>query len=320
MSGLHSRKAVKVTKTEKKIKSPMLRETVETEQVLLTWEQMPDWYQDNEYILSGYRSISGSYTHSFHSIYQIHNETLNILSHLLASLLFLLLPVPIYNSIISRYATASTSDIVVFGVFFLGVVLSFLISATYHLLSNHSSHIRALSCQLDYLGIVFLFWGSTIPYLYYGFFCTPHLQYLHYTTFSLLCAVVVSFTLNPSFRQPKYRTYRTMVYGALGASYLLPILHGVHVFGWETQWRRMSLGWMGVMLLFNGLGAIFYTMRIPEKWYPKTFDIVGASHQLMHFMTVFAALALLVGLLSAFDFAHGEGGVCGSEVSGFQYG
>ena len=30
--------------------------------------------------------------------------------------------------------------------------------------------------QLDYLGIVILMWGSTIPSIYYGFYCDPTLQ------------------------------------------------------------------------------------------------------------------------------------------------
>ena len=35
--------------------------------------------------------------------------------------------------------------------------------------------------QLDYLGIVILMWGSTIPSIYYGFYCDPGLQKAYWT-------------------------------------------------------------------------------------------------------------------------------------------
>ena len=36
--------------------------------------------------------------------------------------------------------------------------------------------VAAFGNQLDYLGIVILMWGSTIPTVYYGFYCDPSLQ------------------------------------------------------------------------------------------------------------------------------------------------
>ena len=51
-------------------------------------------------------------------------------------------------------------------------------------------------------------------------------------------------------------------------------------------------------------------MKIPEKWYPRKYDIVGASHQILHLMVVFAALAHMDGLLRALRFTHSMGGDC----------
>ena len=43
--------------------------------------------------------------------------------------------------------------------------------------------------QLDYLGIVILMWGSTIPTDYYGFYCEPTLQKVYWMMvgLSLIC-------------------------------------------------------------------------------------------------------------------------------------
>ena len=47
-----------------------------------------------------------------------------------------------------------------------------------------------------------------------------------------------------------------------------------------------------------------YVIRFPERWWPRRFDIFGASHQLMHWAIVIAGLAWLVGTVQAFDAAH----------------
>ena len=51
----------------------------------------------------------------------------------------------------------------------------------FHIISNHSANLAAFGNQLDYLGIVILMWGSTIPTVYYGFYCDRNLQILYCT-------------------------------------------------------------------------------------------------------------------------------------------
>ncbi|KAF2466064.1 Hly-III related protein [Lindgomyces ingoldianus] len=243
---------------------------------------------------------------------QIHNETVNIFSHLIGSVLFFTLPVPVYYILQPRYSTASTADLIVFSTFFFGVAICFLLSATFHIFNNHSERIHIVGNQLDYLGIVILMWGSTIPCIYYGFFCNPSHQLIYYTLVSALALLCTYATLSPVFRKPKYRPWRTLMYSGLGLSFIIPIVHGLVEYGWEVQVWRMSLDWMGLMTGLNLGGGMVYAMRIPEKWYPKRFDIWGASHQIMHCLVVCAGVAHLLGLLRAFDHLHGQEGVCGT--------
>jgi adiponectin receptor len=44
-------------------------------------------------------------------------------------------------------------------------------SATYHMLCNHSERVAKWGNKLDYTGIVLLIVGSYVPALWYGFFC-----------------------------------------------------------------------------------------------------------------------------------------------------
>ncbi|KAH3919625.1 hypothetical protein HBI56_029110 [Parastagonospora nodorum] len=289
---------------------PTKRMVKMTSASLLTWDEIPAWYQDNEFILSSYRAVSQSYRRSIGSILGIHNETVNIFSHLIGSVLFLALPVPVYRSLKPRYNTATTADIVVFSTFFFGVATCFALSAIFHIFNNHSARVHVFGNQLDYLGIVILMWGSTVPCVYYGFYCTPALQKTYYSLVSVLAAGCVYATLHPAFRRPKYRPYRATMYAGLGLSFIIPIVHGISIFGWETQMWRMSLDWMALMTTFNLTGGALYAMRIPEKWYPYRFDVWGASHQIMHCFVICAGIAHMFGLLRAFDHVHGHGDIC----------
>jgi adiponectin receptor len=84
-------------------------------------------------------------------------------------------------------------------------------------------------------------WGSTIPCVYYGFYCTQRLQTTYYTLVSVLAGGCVYATLHPAFRRPKYRPYRAAMYSGLGLSFMIPIVHGLLKFDWETQMWRMRL-------------------------------------------------------------------------------
>ena len=51
--------------------------------------------------------------------------------------------------------------------------------------------------------------------------------------------------------------------------------------------------------------------RIPEKYNPGKYDLIGSSHQIFHVFVVLAAISHLTGLLKAFDYRHGlPGAVC----------
>jgi adiponectin receptor len=145
------------------------------------WDDLPSWQQDNHYIYSGYRPASASFQKSFASLGYLHNESVNIYSHLLGALIFSAAGVLLYKIIKPRYESAATSDILAFGCFFAGAALCLGMSGTYHTISNHSPTVAKFGNKLDYVGIVFLITGSFIPSVFYGFYCRPHLQEFYWT-------------------------------------------------------------------------------------------------------------------------------------------
>jgi adiponectin receptor len=159
--------------------------------LLQAWDDLPSWRQDNHYIHTGYRSTSNSLTKSFASLGYLHNESVNIWSHLLGAISFTSGGLFLYTVVAPRYESASSTDLLAWACFFSGAFLCLGMSATYHAICNHSPEVARLGNKLDYSGIVFLIVGSYVPALYYGFRCKPELlpTYLSMVSLSSLLDV-----------------------------------------------------------------------------------------------------------------------------------
>lgn len=106
---------------------------------LLNYDELPAWRQDNHFISTHYRPTSNSVFTSFQSLFQLHNESVNIHSHLSAAWIFFFIALSLYA--FERHAVTS-ADIIAFLIFFSGAVTCLGISATYHTVSNHSPKVR----------------------------------------------------------------------------------------------------------------------------------------------------------------------------------
>lgn len=152
--------------------------------LVVLWDDLPSWQQDNQYIISGYRPQSNSFKKSFGSLGYLHNETVNIFSHLIPAVGFMVLGMVLNWTVVPRYDTIERADVYAFACFFAGAAMCLGMSATYHAISNHSPFVARFGNKLDYVGIVFLITGSFIPSIYYGFYCHPYLQELYWSMVS----------------------------------------------------------------------------------------------------------------------------------------
>ncbi|KAF9066808.1 hemolysin-III related-domain-containing protein [Rhodocollybia butyracea] len=240
---------------------------------LLTWSELPVWMKDNEYIISGYRN-------------DLHNESVNIHSHLWGGVLFLYFLATTKSKYLADYPT-TWLDTTVFLVFCLCS------SAIFHVSTCHSEKITNQCHAFDYSGIVVLTVGSFYPCVYYGFFCEPHLQVLYITSITLVGIGAAYIVLNPEYAKPTHRSLCAIV----------PVSHWVTVHGLQTM-LAMGLHWLGLSGGFYIVGALLYANRIPERFAPGSFDYFFASHQIFHFFVVFAALAHYKSILVALHYAY----------------
>lgn len=312
------------TTASKRTKEVEKQEPVSTIQSLLChWDHLPEWQRDNHYIHNGYVRETNSLTKCVQSLTYLHNETVNIYSHLVpsATVISMLLVVlfmlgagalslisleglHIVHPYISIYPTTDWPDYTAGAIFLAGVSICLGLSAAFHTLKSHSDAIATFGNKLDYLGIVVLIMASMVSLVYYSFHDHYALQVLFWALTCILgfaCGVV---SLSSKFRRPEWRTFRASMFVAFGLSGTFPLAVSLYIHGFGTTWTRMGLGWL---LAEAGLyigGAAIYAARVPERFTPGSFDYFGHSHQIFHVMVVLAAICHGVCLVKSYDYAH----------------
>ena len=88
----------------------------------------------------------------------------------------------------------------------------------------------------------------------------------------------------------------------MGLSAVIPVLHGIRLYGIQHMRAAAGLDWVVLQGALYITGAAIYAARIPEKWRPGKHDIWGSSHQIFHVLVVLAATAHFMGLFKAFRY------------------
>ena len=146
--------------------------------------EVPSWYAHNSFILTGYRPVTKSIPLCVRSLLQLHNETVNIYTHLIPGIFILLASYSFDRYFTARFPQATWTDQLVFRIFLTASVVCFGTSAAYHTLICHSEGYASLWVKADYVAIIGQIVGSFIPGIYFGFYCEPGLQKLYW---SMVC-------------------------------------------------------------------------------------------------------------------------------------
>jgi adiponectin receptor len=286
----------------------------------ISFESLPKWLQDNEFLKSSHRPPMNSFIGCFKSMFRMHTETWNIWTHLIGFSFFLVLVGGIY--IFGDYITYWFEDVQIRNLpwdeqfmlmfFFAGAMACLLCSTLFHMFANHSEGVFHLFIRLDYSGIAFLITGSSVPAYYYGFYCTTISGFTHISILLVLCAMSVMVSMRRKFSTPKYRPLRFAVFVLFGLYGVVPALHILLREGYTqacTAYAPWSLGAMGAVYI---IGAVLYVLRIPERFSPGRFDIWASSHQLFHICVIMAALVHYDTLLSMIKYRLDVGGCINS--------
>ncbi|KAI1082455.1 mPR-like GPCR protein [Whalleya microplaca] len=272
---------------------------------LLSYDEIPSWYQDNPYIRHGYRPVTHSTRACLRSWARLHNETVNIFTHLVPATVLLLGLVYVLTHLHYRYdGGLAPADYAIVACLLLAGAACLGVSSAYHTLLCHSREVEARWLRLDFVGIVVLILGSFVSGIYVAFWCEGVVRTIYWSMIGSLAAISVVVVLAPAFQGPRWRTLRLLTFVCTGLSGLAPIVHGICLFGFARMMRQSGLPYYlaegGLFLL----GAVVYATRFPESMSPGTFDIYGSSHQIFHVLVVLATVVHLIGVLDAFDYNY----------------
>jgi len=250
---------------------------------LTKFENLPFWLQDNQWIRTGYR-VNFSFKLCATSLFHKHNELLCIWTHLLGFVTFFILMFLTWFYFLDN---PDAGDVIVFTVFLLGAQCQMLFSTIFHTFNCHSPDALKWLARLDYTGISLMIVGSYFPPLYYGFGCHNVERIVYLVLVSLFGVAGVCVSMFPVFATPRFRVVRTVFFIIFGWFAVFPMPHMAFLFGfalmWPLMWRELIMGITYV------LGAVVYSTRVPERWWPGKFDGCG-SHVIWHMFSNAAAL------------------------------
>jgi len=138
---------------------------------LISYHDLPEWYEGNEYIHHGYRPPSHSVRVSALSVLALHNESINIYTHLIPAIVFLVSPSFVLHHLHQKYIALSTTDDITFVLFLLSAAVCLAFSTFYHTFANHSERVDEFWLRMDFAGIVLLTVGDFVSGIYMVFWC-----------------------------------------------------------------------------------------------------------------------------------------------------
>ena len=248
------------------------------------FEECPSFLQSNENIKAGYR-VHLSTMQCLKSIFMLTNETVNIWSHLLGSIMFLFNIAHVNLFILPGCKNSNVWDHIIMTSFCVCVLFCLLFSAGFHVFCCQSQEAYNKWLRLDLIGITLSLWGCYIPSIYYGFYCYK-LWEKFYTG-----SIVMMMTLNMVFHwYARKSDSRSIVFFCLLVLFgIIPVIHWTYLLGGLGHpLAQLFIPRVVVMYMICAAAFIFYISKIPERFFPGWFDYVGASHQTWHVLILAA--------------------------------
>lgn len=252
-------------------------------------------YLKMPYIIYGYRLQYHRFWDCCLSMFQWHNETINVWTAFLPLLYFLYKLGQIYFD--SQYTDLHWKETLILTIYLITACFSFLTSTVFHLFNCMSEAASLLTLRFDMLGISLLIGGSYLPPLYYAFYCDETVCRIYISIISVLTLCAAIIFVIPKFANG-YRFFRIVTFTSIAAFGILVVSHVLTVRGNESAVVRV-VKFIFLMYSMYGIGTFFYAMLIPESLAPVgTFDIYVHSHNIWH---LFVFLGAFVHNINIFE-------------------
>ncbi|KAI1795732.1 HlyIII-domain-containing protein [Ganoderma leucocontextum] len=276
---------------------------------LIQYVDLPHQWRNNPFVEGGYRFIPlHDWPRLVLSLFALHNETLNIHTHLIP---FLLWSFAFFR--FSPSYDASDLQEPVKAAFTGFALLCLFTSALWHTMAG-CGHPEGMEfcARVDYVGIGWLISASVGTVVYYGFQCRPTER----DAFLLLCfAVGVSGSIVPFtnwFNQREYKNARIVFFVSLAFSSIAPLVQLAYLHSVQDMYGFVSPIVPSIASYVVGLA--FYATHFPECVFAPHWPSMrwldwfgGGSHAIWH---VFIVLAISLHKRGMEDMKAGIGETC----------
>lgn len=257
--------------------------------------QVPSLFRE-PYIQSGYRPVKQDWRCYVLSLFQRHNESLNVWTHLLA------VPVLLVRwwANVGTLGCASDASSLPLRLFLLSCLTYLCLSVTAHLLQSHSERAHYFFFFLDYVGVAQYQYGCSLGHYFYtseaawresvGLLFLPGAAFFGWLSCAGCCFAKCR------YRRPYPPRRKICQLIPTSLAYLLdisPVAHRLLTVSWTDE---PSLVFHALQVACFLLSALFFSCPIPERFFPGRCDFVGQGHQIFHLFlslcTVFQLEAL----------------------------
>ena len=244
------------------------------------------------HLTRGYR-VFHSTKDAVASLFSLHNDTLNIWTHLLG-LAWLLYVIP---ETFARLGSSGsyTRDYVFFALYFFGALTQMGTSVLYHTFRCVSNDFETALLKLDIFGIFAMIIGAWVLAMTQAFHCRPYTAGAYLTAEAVILVCFAFSGIRAAHDQRWISTYHFVASLSVGFG-LVPSLHALLTCATSDCFRVLSLAEIG-LFSYYACGFLFFVTRIPERFVPNVFDFFGHSHSIWHVFVFLAARHWLLGML-----------------------
>ncbi|KIJ39469.1 hypothetical protein M422DRAFT_85431, partial [Sphaerobolus stellatus SS14] len=255
---------------------------------LISYNDLPQRYRNNDFVDTGYRFIPlHRWPRILSSIFQVHNETANIWTHLLPLVYSL---TALVSTTVPMLESHKMPIDIAECVFTLFANICLASSCIWHIMSG-CAHMGTCesAARIDYVGIGWLITASIGSVLYYGFSCRPMIAAI-YLSVSFCLGVAASILPFMSwFNDRENKIYRICFFLSLIFTMIGPCAHLVMIHSFWDMYTFISAELASVAAY--AVGLLFYALRFPECAIPPKWTWVsdwfgGGSHAIWHLFIV----------------------------------
>ncbi|PWN27630.1 HlyIII-domain-containing protein [Jaminaea rosea] len=253
---------------------------------LIHYADLPHLWRNNEHILSGYRFIPlENWGTLLRSTFQLHNETVNIHSHLFGVLIVL----PLFWPSKGLDEHTTWADRLVQTIYLVAAMKCLVSSVVWHVFSgcSNAKWFERAAC-VDYSGVALLVAASVWTTIYNEFYCQPNLAMLYSCTTLVVGLIGAAVPWASWFNERSNKGLRIVVFLGMCFTSLLPFAHATYEHGLLKTLRFLSP--ILPSLACYIIGLVFYATNWPESRWPGKFDLFLHAHQIWHVSIVLAIL------------------------------